>query len=127
METVPADSKIILTAKEYNERIEKRAQEIAEERLKELGKYVLREKKDHKNGNEYIIHEKDDEGNITKTKFSNADKAILYLEKYGHPLNKASFLNLIKRLDKEVKKETVIDKIFRGRVLKIDSISRKKS
>jgi hypothetical protein len=120
MDNLSPDMEITITVGNLNKMIEKRANEIANEKLNCLHKDIL-EKKDHKNGDRYIITE---EGNVV-TEFSNANKAIIYLEtKYTYTLSKASFINLKNRLLKEVKRETELDKTFRGKVIKIESISK---
>ncbi len=97
-----------------------------DQRMSKLGEKILKNKTEHKNGNEYIIHEKDKDGFVVKTRFCNYEKSIIYLEtKYKYSLSKSSFLNLIKRLNNEVKRKTIIDEIFRNKILKIESISKK--
>lgn len=120
MNNLSPDMEITISFKQLNDMIEKRANEIAEEKLNLVHKDILN-KKDHKNGDSYIIYE---ENNLV-TEFSNANKAIVYLEtKYNYTLSKASFINLKNRLSKEVQRETKLDKTFRGKVIKIESISK---
>lgn len=111
------DLTVTVKIKDLEEMINKEVEKRIEEKMNKIDQKILNIRP-HKNGKCYRIEEKGNKIN----EFDSVIKAIKYLnDNYNTNLTKNGFNNLRQRLNTVPERQSNLDKIFRGKVLKIET------